>query len=656
MDRSTLSPTGLRALARVPVGALLGACAISLGLAAGAFAALVQQGPKIRGQVPGAQELFGYSVALSADGETALVGARHGNGAWVFVREGLGWKLQAALITTVEEGEAAQCETEGEGECGFGRAVALSADGNTALIGAGAADEHHGAAWVFTRTGSTWAQQGGKLTAGEESARGHFGMAVALSGDGDVAAIGGPADRGYRGSAWVFARSGGEWHEKAKLTGAGVGEGTYFGRSVAVSQDGGTLLVGGPGQAHDAGAAWAFGPLGSSWVQHGAALSGGGESGEGRFGYSVALSGDGSTALVGGRGDAGAAGAAWVFERQPGSGYLQQGGKLAGGEEQGAAQLGYSAALSAGGDTAVLGGPRDAESVGAAWVFTRSGTTWSQQGAKRTGGGESGKGWFGASAALAADGRTALIGGFHDGGGAGAAWLFHEGSAPPVEEEEEKEPPAKRPGEGKREGGAQTVTVLGSSGVLGSTFVSLPAPTLGVDGNLRPLSGKVYVKLPGSKVWVLLTGLRQVPFGTIIDARHGRFSLTTARRGGGTQTVTFYEGELKIAQGRSGRVTATLVGGDFGVCPTARERSHLARVARSSRRHVVRKLWAEGHGSYSTKGNYAAGAVLGTRWLTIDRCDGTIIRVLTDKVAVHDLVTGRNRTVKAGHSYFAKAP
>jgi ferric-dicitrate binding protein FerR (iron transport regulator) len=70
----------------------------------------------------------------------------------------------------------------------------------------------------------------------------------------------------------------------------------------------------------------------------------------------------------------------------------------------------------------------------------------------------------------------------------------------------------------------------------------------------------------------------------------------------------------------------------------------------------VRKLWAEGHGSYSTKGNYATGAVLGTRWLTEDRCDGTLIRVLTDRVAVTDLVTHKHVTVQAGHSYLAKAP
>ncbi|MHB8235530.1 MAG: hypothetical protein ACYDHT_12845 [Solirubrobacteraceae bacterium] len=70
----------------------------------------------------------------------------------------------------------------------------------------------------------------------------------------------------------------------------------------------------------------------------------------------------------------------------------------------------------------------------------------------------------------------------------------------------------------------------------------------------------------------------------------------------------------------------------------------------------MRKLWAEGHGSYSTKGNYATGAVLGTRWLTEDLCTGTFIRVLTDRVAVTNLITGKRVVVTAGHSYLARAP
>jgi hypothetical protein len=157
---------------------------------------------------------------------------------------------------------------------------------------------------------------------------------------------------------------------------------------------------------------------------------------------------------------------------------------------------------------------------------------------------------------------------------------------------------------------------------------------------------------------VLLTGITQVPFGTIVNATHGRVTLTTVGPHGKLQTITFYEGEFQITQGHHGVVLARLVGGDFVTCPTVRERAHMARTSskHASGKHVVRKLWAEGHGSYSTKGSYASGAVLGTRWLTEDLCDGTVIFVATDSVEVTNLVTHRKFLVKAGHKYFAKAP
>jgi hypothetical protein len=85
------------------------------------------------------------------------------------------------------------------------------------------------------------------------------------------------------------------------------------------------------------------------------------------------------------------------------------------------------------------------------------------------------------------------------------------------------------------------------------------------------------------------------------------------------------------------------------IAPIAAERT-------PARRASGRKLWAEGHGKYSTKGNYASGAVLGTRWLTEDLCGGTLIRVLTDRVVVTNLLNHRHITVKAGHSYLTKAP
>ena len=185
-----------------------------------------------------------------------------------------------------------------------------------------------------------------------------------------------------------------------------------------------------------------------------------------------------------------------------------------------------------------------------------------------------------------------------------------------------------------------------------------PPPVLAVSGNASTVSGTVLVELPGTTTFVSLSSLREIPFGTVINATNGRVSVTTAGPHGGTQTGEFFEGEFVLSQGHNGLVVATLTGGSFSGCPTARERGHLASVsaAHSSGKHVVRKLWADAHGSFSTKGNYAAGAVAGTEWLTEDLCDGTLIRVTRDKVAVTNLVTHRHFLIMVGHSYLAKAP
>src|SRR5262249_41013414 len=162
-----------------------------------------QQGSKLTGGGAVGFGRFGYSVALSADGETALIGARYdtsdAGAAWVFTQSGSTWAQQGPkLVATghIGEGEFAHV---GEGE--FGGSVALSADGGTALIGGPADDDDKGAAWVFKRTGSTWAQQGAKLTGGGEAEAGRFGSSVALSEGGDTALVGGPVDDGGKGAA-----------------------------------------------------------------------------------------------------------------------------------------------------------------------------------------------------------------------------------------------------------------------------------------------------------------------------------------------------------------------------------------------------------------------------------------------------------------------
>ncbi len=529
---------------------LLGAT-IPDGLASSS-ASLFQQGTKLTG---GAEESgagrFGRSVALSGDGNTALIGAPRDSGeagaVWVFTRTGSTWTRQARLTGGDEESGAGR----------FGRSVALSGDGNTALVGApnGGAG---GAAWVFTRSGSTWTQQA-KLTGAGESGSGWFGQSVALSANGDTALIGGYVDHSDTGAAWVFERSGAgagaNWEQQgAKLTGgeeeSGEGE---FGWSVALSAEGDTALIGGRKDDGGIGAAWVFTRAGSgagaSWAQQGAKLTGGGEeSGEGEFGQSVALSAEGDTALIGGFHDDSGDGAAWVFTRTgsgAGASWAQQGAKLTGAGEAGHGYFGDAVALTPDGGTALIGGVKDDEQRGAAWLFTRSGSGagagWAQQGEKLTGGNEeSSKGEFGWSVALSGDGDTALVGGIGENKWAGAAWVF--GNEPPA-----PEPPSSgSPSGGNSTPVTQTQTAGGgSSDAAGSTPKQGVAAYQVAGGGVALLAKRLLTA--GGRARVKLRC-------TATTTCRGRLTLTLApqaRAARRSRTATLAKGSFSILHART---------------------------------------------------------------------------------------------------------
>ncbi|HEY6345660.1 MAG TPA: hypothetical protein VIY49_29525 [Bryobacteraceae bacterium] len=267
-------------------------------------------------------------------------------------------------------------------------------------------------------------QQGSKLVAGDAIGMAQQGVAVALSADGNTALIGGLRDNNDIGAAWVFTRSGGAWTEQAKLVGSGViGSYAYQGIQVALSRDGNTAIVGGTGDAESTGAAWLFTRSGTVWTQQ-AKLVGTGYVGQSFQGFRVALSGDGNTAVVGGTGDDNNAGATWVFTRSQGV-WTQQGSKLVGTGAVGEATQGWSVALSCDGDTAVSSGAYDNNSTGAAWVFTRSNGIWTQQGNKLVGSGAPpGTNWEGWAVALSPAGDEAVLQGTPSDGAAGALWTF----------------------------------------------------------------------------------------------------------------------------------------------------------------------------------------------------------------------------------------
>ena len=261
----------------------------------------------------------------------------------------------------------------------LGSSVAISADGNTAIMGGYMDDSNQGAACVFTRSTGVWTQQGLKLVGAGGEGVDYQGIRVALSADGNRAIIGGDGDDGGTGAAWVFTRSGAKWSQQGgKLVGSGaVGEATQ-GLSVALSADGNTALVGGYPDANFLGAVWVWTRTAGFWTQQAKLVGNGWQGPYSGQGFSLALSSDGDTALVGVWFDNNNTGAAWVFTRDTTGAWSQQGSKLVGADAVGPAQQGWSVALSADGNTALVHGAADDGFTGAVWVWTRSDGVWTQ--------------------------------------------------------------------------------------------------------------------------------------------------------------------------------------------------------------------------------------------------------------------------------------
>jgi hypothetical protein len=393
---------------------------------------IIQQGAKL---VPndfitnGADSSVGKSVALSSDGNTAIIGAFEDDSnvgaAFVYTRSNGAWG-EVQKIVPADEAVG--------GGAAFGRSVALSANGSTAVIGGPMdhVDGGNGAAWVYVRSGSTYIeQQKLSATGANPSGSDNFGASVGLSSGGNTAIVGGPNNPGVStsnaGAAWIFARSGSTW---AMMGGriapavAGANNPSLFGTAVAMSPDGLHAFIGGPADNAGDGSVWVYN-RGTPWTaQMPGPLTASGASGHPQLGSSIALSANGTTAIFGGTGDAaGSGGAAFVFT---GSGALwTQQAKLDTNVGNGA--FGSAVALSADGKTALIGDPGTISSVGTAFLFARTQSVWTRQ-QVLSGGGELGFGFFGTSVALASDGQTGMVGAPADNQRIGAAFAF----APPA--------------------------------------------------------------------------------------------------------------------------------------------------------------------------------------------------------------------------------
>lgn len=417
-----------------------------------------QQGSKLTLPNSGLPAFFGSSVAISGDGKTALIASpsyNNGQGAaFVYIKSGNTWIQQGSRLFG---SDAIKAPFPGGYVPGY--PVALSYDGNVAVIGDPDDNGTHGAIWVFTRQGNVWKQQGNKLVgtgAVAKTSDPSFigksiqGFSVAISADGNTIIEGGmfdydPIYDNNAGAAWVFVRSGDTWVQQGEKLVAQEDNYTYGhqGSALALSADGNTAVIG--ANSHD-GTTRVFTRQNGKWTQQGGKLVGSGAIRDNYYGgvhqgSSVAISASGNTIVIGGDGDSLGVGAVWTFEKM-GNAWVEQGGKLTSpsalaGVDNGARQ-GCSVAISADGNTLLVGGYKDNQGKGACWAYTRRGNSWVALGEKLVANdgvsidrdgvspGQPGIGIHqGCAVALSADGSTAIIGGNYDNYYKGAAWIFH---------------------------------------------------------------------------------------------------------------------------------------------------------------------------------------------------------------------------------------
>ncbi len=487
----------------------------------------------------------------------------------------------------------------------FGGAVAVS--GDTVAVGADGIDR---GVYIFVRNGATWSQQGYDFKGSNSSNPAwsdHFGNAVALSGDtlvvgaywesNSATGVNGNLNNGTAGSsgaAYVFTRSGGTWTQQAYLKASNTEATDWFGRSVAISGD--TIVIGAPNEssaatgvngdqtsnaAHGSGAAYVFTRSGGTWTQQ-AYLKAGNTSSFSSFGTSVAISGD--TIVAGATSDWDAttsAGAAYVFTRS-GSTWTQEALLKA---SNAAAGDSFGTCVAVSGNTVVVGAPAEDSSssgvngnqadnslitTGAGYVFTRSGTAWTQEAyLKASNPGKSDR--FGSSVAISGD--RVLVGSINEDSAAagldgdqssnaatdtGAAYLFTRNGSTWVQQSYIK---ASNTGAGDLFG--SSVAISGDTVVVGTPLES--GGSHGVDGNQAdessPGSGAVYISNHPKTV------IRALPPAAANNAASGGTQTFPVMLLGGSSEITFglyHFGSSDLVLTGSPAVTVS-GGGDFSV-------------------------------------------------------------------------------------------
>ena len=245
---------------------------------------------------------FGFSVSVSGDGSTIAVGSSYfintTNQVYVFSKTGSSWDSGTAL------------------DCGFNTTgtypVSISGDGTTVVVGAPQYDTNVGRAYAFSKTGSGWGA--GTVLATGQMSRDFLGWSVSVSGDGATAVVGA---WGFikLGRVFVFYKTAAGWDAGAPL-GTGRGINDFYGGAVAVSGDGNTVIVGAEGYSSNSGQVFVY-TKSKTWDS--GTLLGAGAAVNDTLGSAVAVSADGTRVLVGAAGFASLTGQAYVYSKMAGN-------------------------------------------------------------------------------------------------------------------------------------------------------------------------------------------------------------------------------------------------------------------------------------------------------------------------------------------------
>ena len=349
-------------------------------------------------------DFLGWTVSLTADGHTALVGApgRTVGAAYVFVEHGGKWSQKQVLESP--EGSAADS---------YGWSVSLSGDGTTALVGAYSGNGGNGIVYSYALKGGRYVLDS-HITAPDAAYGDEFGYAVSLSALGNVALVGSPDHNGFQGAAYVFVHRGGSWHQLREYQDP-VALGEAYGASVSEAADGLAGVVGAPFANLAQGAAYVFSELGSSQQT----LVGDPAAQPFLFGLTVSIDGLGNRVLVGSPSANLGDGAAFVYDKSA-SGWNES-QELVQSDPSGADLFGYSVALDYPGNVALIGAMERNGTDGAAYTFAGNGTLTQQR--ELTEPTASGQGdEYGFSVAVNALGTELLIGAPYANNAQGAAW------------------------------------------------------------------------------------------------------------------------------------------------------------------------------------------------------------------------------------------